>query len=119
TAAIPLGTMIGAIGLSRGLGQRRAERWIRPLAIATAAVLALTAFDPPPAVAMLIWVIGGAGSAMIITSSAFVARLTPPGMRGRVFGLVGTGLAVVQGLFAVLAGWIAEQVSPAIAIADI
>ncbi len=119
TAAIPLGTMIGAIGLSRGLGQRRAERWMAPLALATAALLALTALDPPPLVALLVWVLGGAASAMVITSSAFVARLTPPGMRGRVFGIVGTGLAVVQGLGAVLAGWIAEVLTPAIAVADV
>jgi diguanylate cyclase (GGDEF)-like protein len=119
TAAVPLGTMLGALVLSRGLGQRRAERWMRPLALATAGVLALTAFDPPTSVAMFLWVLGGAGSAMIITSSTFVARHTPTGMRGRGFGLGCPCLAVTQGLFALLAGWIAEESSPATAVADV
>ncbi|MBV9293802.1 MAG: MFS transporter, partial [Frankiales bacterium] len=119
TAAVPFGTMLGAIGLSRWLGQRRAVPLMRPLAALTALSLSLTAFDPPPAVALCLWIVGGAGSAMIITSSTFVAWLTPPEMRGRVFGLVGTGLAVVQGTFALVAGWIAEVKGPAIAVADV
>ena len=119
TAAIPLGTMLGAVFVGRVLGQHRAERWVRPLAVATAASLALTATNPPMPLVMLIWVVGGACSAMIITSSALVARLTPAGMRGRVFGIIGSGLAAVQGLAALLVGWIAEYTNPAIAIADI
>ncbi len=119
TAAVPLGTMLGAVFVGRVLGQHRAERWIKPLAIATAAAIALTATDPPMPIAVLIWIVGGACSAMIITSSALVARLTPAGMRGRVFGIIGSGLAAVQGLAALIVGWLADLVGPAVAIADV
>jgi MFS family permease len=119
TAAVPLGTMLGAVFVGRVLGQNRAERWITPLALGTAVSLALTGTNPPMPLAVLIWVVGGACSAMIITSSTLVARLTPANMRGRVFGIIGSGLAAVQGLSALLVGWIAEYTTPAIAIADI
>ena len=119
TAAVPLGTMLGAVFVGRVLGQDRAERWIRPLAIGTAAAVALTAVNPPMPLAVLIWVVGGACSAMVITSAALVARLTPAGMRGRVFGLIGSGLAAMQGASALMVGWIAEYTGPAVAIADI
>jgi diguanylate cyclase (GGDEF)-like protein len=89
------------------------------LAFATVVIFAVTGTDPSVPAAFPLWVLGGATSAMIITSSALVARLTPPEMRGRVFGLLGSGLAAVQGASALLVGWLAENVGPAVAVADI
>src|SRR4051812_27412759 len=64
TAAFPLGTVVGAIVVVRTTRAAQQARLMLPLAILAPAVLALTAFDPPNAVAAVIWFAAGALSAM-------------------------------------------------------
>ncbi|MDQ1746500.1 MAG: hypothetical protein QOD07_763 [Frankiaceae bacterium] len=118
-AAMQLGVCVGAIVLGRYLSPQRAERMILPLALATPAVLTLTVFDPPPAVAGLIWFVGGGTSAVqIIANRVFVATV-PREVRGRAFGVAAASVAMGQASGALLCGLIAQHMGPAIGVADV
>jgi diguanylate cyclase (GGDEF)-like protein len=119
TAALPLGLVVGSIGLARFLAPHQAQRLMVPMAITAPAVLALTAFDPPSAVAGVIWLVGGMLSAVtVVANRVFVASVVRQ-YRGRAFGIAVTGIAGLQGVGALLSGFISQELSPAIGVADI
>ena len=119
TAALPLGTVVGALGLARALRPAQGQRLMLPMALATPVVLALTAFDPPNAVAGLIWFVGGALSAVqVVANRVFVAAVVRE-FRGRAFGIAAAGISTAQGLGALISGAVAQRLSPAIGVADV
>ncbi len=119
TAALPLGMVVGAIAVVRWRRPPAQERLMLPMALAAPAVLALTAFDPRPAVAAVIWFVSGALSAMqIIANRVFVAAV-PRELRGRAFGIAAAGIATAQGLGAIVCGALSQRVGSAIGIADV
>ena len=119
TAALPLGMVIGTVAVVRWQRPAGQERLMLPMALAAPAVLALTAFDPRPAVAAVIWFVAGALSAMqVIANRVFVAAV-PREMRGRAFGIAAAGIASSQGLGAIICGALASRVGSAVGIADL
>jgi diguanylate cyclase (GGDEF)-like protein len=118
-AAMQLGVCVGAIILGRYLAPERAERMMLPLALATPAILTLTAFNPPPLAAGIIWFAAGATSAVqIIANRVFVAAV-PREVRGRAFGIAAASIAMGQASGALLCGLIAQHMGPAIGVADV
>jgi diguanylate cyclase (GGDEF)-like protein len=118
-AAMQLGVCVGAIVLGRYLTPAQAERTMLPLALATPAILALTVFNPAPAVVGLIWFTGGATSAVqIIANRVFVAAV-PREVRGRAFGVAAASVAMGQAAGALLCGLIAQHMGPAVGVADV
>ena len=119
TAALPLGVVIGTISVVRWRRPAAQERLMLPMSLAAPAVLAFTAFDPPPAVAAVIWFVAGALSAMqVIANRVFVAAV-PREVRGRAFGIAAAGIAAAQGIGAIVCGALAQRVGSAIGIADL
>jgi diguanylate cyclase (GGDEF)-like protein len=119
TAALPLGLVVGALVMSRVFTPARAQGYMLPMALLTPAVIALTAFNPPNAVAGLIWFVGGCLSAVqIVANRVFVAAVARE-FRGRAFGIAAAGIATAQGLGALISGAIAQHLGAAIGIADV
>src|SRR3954447_15681446 len=119
TAALPLGTVVGALALMRWRRAEAQERLMLPMALAAPAVLALTAFDPPNAVAGVIWFVGGALCAMQVVANRVFVAAVPRAVRGRAFGVAAAGIATAQGLGALICGVLAQRVGPAVGIADV
>jgi diguanylate cyclase (GGDEF)-like protein len=118
-AAMQLGICVGAIVLGRHFAPERAERLMLPLALATPAILTLTAFNPPPAVAGVIWFAGGATSAVQIIANRVFVVAVPREVRGRAFGVAAASIAMGQATGALLCGLIAQHMGPAIGVADV
>jgi Major Facilitator Superfamily len=108
-AAGPLGTMAGAIALSRLVPVPRRQAWLGALAILACGSLALLALRPGLAAALAVLAVSGAGSAyQLVANAAFVAEV-PAGRRGQAFGLANGGMQVLQGLWIVAAGAVAAH----------
>jgi diguanylate cyclase (GGDEF)-like protein len=118
-SALPLGMVIGTIVVVRWRSPAAQERLMLPMSLSAPAVLALTAFDPPSAVAAVIWFFAGALSAMqVIANRVFVVAVARE-VRGRAFGIAAAGIATAQGVGAVLTGALAQHVGSAVGIADV
>jgi MFS family permease len=119
TASVPAGVTLGAIVLGRLIDQRRVNRLLPLLALLTPMVLALTGFNPTPAIAGPIWFVAGALSAMtVIANRAFVAAVRPD-VRGRAFGIAAAGISTAQGVGSLLIGLFAHRLGPAHAVTAI
>ncbi|HET6816318.1 MAG TPA: MFS transporter [Mycobacteriales bacterium] len=119
TAALPLGMVVGTLALMRWRRPTAQERLMLPMALAAPAVLALTAFDPRPTVAAVIWFVTGALSAMQVVANRVFVAAVPRELRGRAFGIAAAGISSAQGIGAILCGALASRVGSAVGIADI
>ncbi len=118
-ATLPLGMIIGALVLGRILRPATTERAMLALAILAPAILALTAFDPSPVAAGVIWFISGIASAVTVTANRVFVVAVPREVRGRAFGIAVSGIVGFQGVFSLLTGAVADAVGPARAVADL
>jgi diguanylate cyclase (GGDEF)-like protein len=119
TASLPLGTVFGALLLARLVSAAIAERLMLPMALFTPVVLALTAFNPGPLTAGVIWFVAGALASMTLTANRIFVMAVPRELRGRAFGIAGAGISGSQGVGTLLTGVLAAHTGPAHAIADI
>lgn len=119
SAAVPLGMVVGALILGRMVPLDRAESALLPAALITPLVLALTVFDPSPALACVTWCIAGATSAMTVTANRLFVVAIPRELRGRSFGIAAAGISGAQGLGTLLIGILAANIGPARAVADV
>ncbi len=117
-AAIPAGSVVGAIMFTRWVPQRTRERWMLPLAVAAGVPLMVSALAPSVAAITVLWALSGAAvAAALIQAQAGFVRRTPAEARGRATGLAAAGLIGAQGLGLLAAGLLAEWSSPAVAVA--
>ncbi|MGC4880853.1 MFS transporter [Micromonospora sp. DT43] len=110
--ANPLGFILGGLLMSRLFGPTRRLALMRPLAVLAPLVLVPTLFNPPPlVVALLAALCGFAVAGMLPMANGLFVRALPAGFRARAFGVMATGVQIIQG-FAVLAtGLLAERFS--------
>lgn len=117
-AAIPAGSVVGAIVFTRWVPQRTRERWMLPLAVAAGVPLMVSALAPSVAAITVLWALSGAAvAAALIQAQAGFVRRTPAEARGRANGLAAAGLIGAQGLGLLTAGLLAEWSSPGVAVA--
>lgn len=110
-AANPLGNVLSGLWAGRW-SQDRPERLLPRLAHLAVAPLAVCALDPPAPAVLALLVASGVGMTVsILARTVFVAHVPPP-VRGRAFGVAGTGIFVAQGLGVILAGVAASTFSP-------
>lgn len=114
-AANPVGTVIGILILHRISPPWRVQL-LGPLAVATSAVLLPTAAVPGLAVSVVLWTACGICSAHDVITSATFVTTAPPEVRGQATGLAVSALRVAQGTGVVLAGLVAQVVTPATVI---
>lgn len=115
-AADPAGSLVGMLAINRISPARRLQL-MRPLAVASCAVLVLCAARPGVAATLVLWTLSGVASAYFIPANAQFVRAVPDSQRGQAFGLASTAIRVSQGLTVLAAGAAADLVRPAVVIA--
>ncbi|MET0191507.1 MAG: MFS transporter [Pseudonocardia sediminis] len=119
-AAIPAGSVVGALVFTRWVPPQVRERTTLPLAIAAGLPLTVSPVVPSVGVAIVLWSVTGAcvAAALVQAQASFVRR-TPAGARGRATGLAAAGLIGAQGLALLAGGLIAQRWSPAAGVATV
>ncbi|OLL70428.1 hypothetical protein Ae168Ps1_6175c [Pseudonocardia sp. Ae168_Ps1] len=117
-AAIPAGSVVGAIIFTRWVPQRTRERWMLPLAVVAGVPLIVSAIATSVVAIAALWALSGAAvAAALIQAQAGFVRRTPAEARGRATGLAAAGLIGAQGIGLLAAGLLAEWSSPDVAVA--
>lgn len=112
-AANPLGTAVGMVVLSRFVAPDRRVRLLGPLAVATSLALLPTALAPGLAWSFAFWALAGLFSAHDMVTNTQYVRAVPEHARGQAIGLAIAGLRGAQGLGVLIAGVLAEFITPA------
>jgi len=107
-AANPLGTVVGAVVVSRLLAPAVRLQLMGPLAVLSCVPLVATVLDPPAAVVVAILFLSGVGGSYNLPANAAFVAAVPGARRGQAFGLVQSGILLVQGLAILAAGALAE-----------
>jgi MFS family permease len=116
-ASTAAATAIATPLFSRFVSPRRRLALMGPLAAATGATLALTAFRPSLTLSLVIFSAAAAsGAYQLAVNTAFVVRV-PAERRAQAFGIASMGIVVAQGAAFVAAGAAAQVVTPASVIA--
>ena len=111
-AAVPAGSIVGMIWL-KSLRPELRLRLMAPLTVATCAILVPSFAAPVLAVSVVLWALSGLASAHdMVVQGAFVQRV-PDASRGQAIGLASAAMQAAQGLGIVLAGLLAEVLTPA------
>ena len=116
-AAPALGASAAAIAFGRLVRPSARLRWMRPLAIASCAVLILFALQPGLQLALAILCFAGVFDCFQVAASAAFVTATPPAYRSQAFGLAQAGMSLGQGTAMILAGAAAQHFAPATVIA--
>jgi len=111
-AAVPVGSVVGMLWL-KSLRPELRLRLMAPLTIATCAILVPTWAAPVLVVSAALWGLSGLASAHdMVVQGAFVQRV-PDASRGQAIGLASAAMQSAQGFGIVLAGLLAEVLTPA------
>lgn len=116
-AAHPAGTAVGMLVLTRLVTPETRLRLLGALATMACAVLIVCAVGPALWLVVLVWAMSGAASAYQTVAAAEFVRAVPDARRGQAFGLASTAMRVAQGVGVVVAGLIADVVSPSWVVA--
>jgi MFS family permease len=116
-AAHPAGTAVGMLVLTRFVTPDTRLRLLGALATMACAVLIVCAVKPALWLVVLVWAMSGAASAYQTVAAAEFVRAVPDARRGQAFGLASTSMRVAQGLGVVVAGAMADVVSPSWVVA--
>ncbi|WP_433263598.1 MFS transporter [Micromonospora vinacea] len=108
--ANPVGFILGGLLVSRLFGPARRLKLMRPLAVLAPLMLVPVLFDPPPlVVALLAALCGFAVAGMMPMANGLFVQALPNGFRARAFGVMATGVQVIQGLAVLVTGVLAER----------
>jgi hypothetical protein len=115
-ASVPAGGAMGAYLLAKVRPFTQVGS-IRPLAVAACLPLLLTGLNPPVWCTCVLWFVGGACQGFMVPILATVNLLTAAQYRGRVNGLGAAGFSVANACSFLLVGYLADQTTPATAVA--
>lgn len=108
--ANPAGFILGGLLVSRLFGPARRMKLMRPLAVLAPLVLVPALFDPSPlVVALLAALCGFAVAGMLPMANGLFVQALPDGFRARAFGVMATGVQVIQGLSVLVTGLLSER----------
>ena len=109
-AASPIGFILGGVVIGRAVRPDRRRSLIRLFAVMAPLALVPALLDPSPSVVALLTAITGFAVAglMPVANGLFVQAL-PQGFRARAFGVMGTGVQVMQGVAVLLTGLLANR----------
>lgn len=108
--ANPVGFILGGLLVSRLFGPARRLALMRPLAVFAPLVLVPALFDPPPlVVALLAALCGFAVAGMLPMANGLFVQALPAIFRARAFGVMATGVQVIQGVAVLVTGLLADR----------
>jgi MFS family permease len=116
-AAMPVGTVVGAVVLGRLVkpsGRLRIMGWLAMLACAP---LIGCALRPPLWGVLLLWILSGLGSGYQLAAAAAFVQNVPNTGRAVAFGLAQSGLLAAQGIGILVGGAAAQVLGPAPVVA--
>ncbi len=116
-AAQPTGAVLGGLVLSRLVPPARRLVLLVPLCVVSCAPLILCALQPSLEVTLVLLALSGLGASYQLVANAVFMQTVPQKWRGQAFGLASAGLVAGQGISLVLAGAIAEFISPPLVVA--
>ena len=108
-AATAAGMLLGDIVVGRFVTDRLRRGLVEPLRFLLAAPYVAFLFHPPLAPAVALAFVASAGYAASLPLQERLVNNTEPDVRGQVLGLNSTGMMAMQGVGAVLAGALAQQ----------
>ena len=111
TAAVPAGYLLGSFCVLRVPVARRPPL-LPGLTVLSCVPLLLTPLVHSGPVVVALWVLTGAASSVGLVANAAFMVAVPAQARGRAFGLANSSLMAVQGAFLLVAGALAEWVTP-------
>jgi MFS family permease len=115
--AAALGPSVGAVAFTRLVRPAVRTTLMRPLAVACCATLMLFALQPPLPLALLIIVVSGLFDCFQVPAVAAFVHAAPASHRSQLFGVAQAAMSLGQGAAMIVAGAIAEHVSPSATIA--
>ncbi|MBM0235297.1 MFS transporter [Micromonospora sp. STR1_7] len=111
-AANPVGFILGGLLVSRLFGPARRLTLMRPLAVLAPLALVPALFNPPPpVVALLAALCGFAVAGMLPMANGLFVQALPAEFRARAFGVMATGVQVIQGVAVLVTGVLADRFS--------
>ncbi|MEV5694402.1 MFS transporter [Micromonospora globbae] len=109
-AANPVGFILGGLLIGRAFGPARRLALMRPLAVLAPLTLVPALLDPSPlVVALLAAACGFAVAGMIPTANGLFVQALPDAFRARAFGVMATGIQVIQGAAVLITGVLADR----------
>jgi hypothetical protein len=114
-AASPAGAVAGMWLITLWSPERRMNL-LGPLAMLACAPLIACFLAPGLAVTVVLWAVSGLASAYHLPTSAAFVQAVPDAQRGQAFGVASTALKSSQGAGILLAGLIANESSPSVAL---
>ncbi|MGI5245188.1 MFS transporter [Dactylosporangium sp. CA-139066] len=107
-SAAACGYVLGSALVTWLLRPQRRVALIRPLAIVTPLAIVPALFDPGLAVVVIMTVLGGASLAITLPAgNGLFVQVLPPAYRARAFGVMQSGMHLIQGATVMLTGWLA------------
>lgn len=116
TAALPAGTVVGALVLSRISNDLGAERALPLLNLGAPLTLMLTGLNPALLFTGVAWFVAGAFSATTVLANRLFVVGVPDELRARAFGFAAAGISGAQGLGTLAVGTIATYISPSASV---
>jgi len=116
-SADPIGATFGMFGLARWVRPASRLRLLTPLAVLAGVPLVLAVVHPVLWLAIVLFAVSGALSSYTMFAHAAFVQAVPDHQRGQAVGLMGAGLQAAQGLGILVAGALADVVSPPTAVA--
>lgn len=111
-SAAPLGFIVGSLVVGRALRPDLRRTLIRPFAVLAPLALVPALLDPPPVVvALLAAITGFAVAGLLPVANGLFVQALPHGFRARAFGVMATGMQVIQGLAVLVTGILAQRFS--------
>jgi MFS family permease len=108
--SVPLGSILGALSVSRLVPPSTRRRLLLPLAVAVPLALVPTLLNPQLyLVALLAGASGFAVGGLVPIANAQFVQALPNGYRARAFGVVQAGLHLVQGAAVLITGLLANS----------
>ncbi|WP_092383429.1 MFS transporter [Micromonospora phaseoli] len=109
-AATPVGFILGGLLIGRTVAPARRLLLLRPLAVVAPLSLVPALLDPPPVVvALLAATCGFAVAGMLPVANGLFVQALPDGFRARAFGVMATGVQVIQGAAVLVTGLLSER----------
>jgi MFS family permease len=106
----PVGFILGGLVVGRLLGPKRRQRLARLFAVAVPASLAPAVLGlPVVGVLALCFLCGAATAAVIPATNGLFVQALPNAYRARAFGVMKSGIQVLQGLGVFVTGWLADR----------